>query len=57
MDSDYHGNKKKSDTPKKIALIILKFELWFYHTVMGPKGADGKANGIDPDQTAPSGTV
>ena len=27
---------------------------WLYHRVMRPKGADGMANSVDPDQTAPS---
>ena len=25
----------------------------FYYTVIGPKDADGMANSVDPDQTAP----
>ena len=28
-----------------------------YHRVMCPKGADGMANSVDPDQTAPLGAV
>ena len=36
-------------------MIILKFEqyTWLYYTVMSPKDADGIANSVDPDQTAP----
>ena len=29
--------------------------MWPYHTVMSPKDADGMANSVDPDQTAPGG--
>ena len=39
---------------KNIAVIILKFELWFCHTVMHPKDAARMANSEDPDQTAPN---
>ena len=42
-------------TPEKIAVIILKFEKLFYHTVI--KVTEVMANRADPDQTAPSGTV
>ena len=31
--------------------------IWFYYAVMGPKDADGIANRVDPDQTAPLGAV
>ena len=44
---------KNSDT-QNIAVIVLKFEQWFYHRRMHRKGADGMANNVDPDQTAPS---
>ena len=27
--------------------------MWLYHRVIRPKDADGKANSVDPDQTAP----
>ena len=29
--------------------------MWLYHIVMGPKDAEGIANSVDPDQTAPLG--
>ena len=29
----------------------------FCYTVLGPKDADGMANSVDPDQTAPEGAV
>ena len=27
--------------------------MWLYHRVMSPNNADGMANSVDPDQTAP----
>ena len=27
--------------------------MWLYHRIMSPNGADGMANSVDPDQTAP----
>ena len=27
--------------------------MWLYHRVMSPNDADGMANSVDPDQTAP----
>ena len=29
--------------------------MWLYHRVMSPNDADGMANSVDPDQTAPVG--
>ena len=37
--------------PEKFAVITLKFEQGG-STIMCPKGADGMANSVDPDQTA-----
>ena len=31
--------------------------MWIYHRVMSPNDADGMANSVDPDQTAPQGAV
>ena len=31
--------------------------MWLYPRVMSPKDADGMANSVDPDQTAPLGAV
>ena len=42
-------------TPKKFVVITLKFELWLYHRVTSSNDADGMANSVDPDQTAPLG--
>ena len=31
--------------------------MWLYHRVMSPNDAEGIANSVDPDQTAPLGAV
>ena len=31
--------------------------MWLYYRVMSPNHADGMANSVDPDQTAPLGAV
>ena len=31
--------------------------MWLYHRVMSPNDAEGMANSVDPDQTAPLGAV
>ena len=31
--------------------------MWLYHRVMSPNDADGIANSVEPDQTAPLGAV
>ena len=31
--------------------------MWLYYSVMSPNDADGMANSVDPDQTAPLGAV
>ena len=31
--------------------------MWLYHKVKSPNKADGMANSVDPDQTAPLGAV
>ena len=31
--------------------------MWLYHRVMSPNDADGMANSVDPDQTAPLGAA
>ena len=43
-------------TPEKICCSPPKIRTkWLYHRVMHPKDADGIANSVDPDQTAPLG--
>ena len=32
-------------------------KIWLYHRVVSPNDADGMANNVDPDQTAPLGAV
>ena len=45
-------------TPKKFVVITLKIWIvWLYHRVMSPNNAEGKANSVDSDQTAPLGAV
>ena len=36
-----------------LAVITLKFKQKLFHGEIYPKGADGMAKSIDPDQTAP----
>ena len=55
MNIMYTVNFLNIRTPKKIVVITLKFELWLSHRVMSPNDADGMANSVDPDQTAPLG--
>ena len=31
--------------------------MWLYHRLMSPNDADGMANSVDPNQTAPLGAV
>ena len=31
--------------------------MWLYHRLLSPNDADGMANSVDPDQTAPLGAV
>ena len=45
-------------TPKIFVVITLKiWTMWLYHKLMSPNDADGMANSVDPDQTAPLGAV
>ena len=40
-------------SPKIFVVITKIWTMWLYHRVMGPNDADGMANSVDPDQTAP----
>ena len=40
-------------TPKQIVVITDISTMWLYQTVTSPNDADGMANSVDPDQTAP----
>ena len=39
------------------AVITLKFKQRYFQRKICPKGADGMANSVDPDQAAPLGAV
>ena len=52
----YYCKKPQNLDTQKMAVIILKFETMFYHKLVCLKDADGKANSVDPDQIAPSGS-
>ena len=55
MMSIYRKTPKNSDI-REIAVINLKFQQGaLYRRVKRPKDADGIANRVDPDQTAPLG--
>ena len=50
----YHVNFLNIRTPKKICSNHSKiWTMWLYNRVMSPNDADGMANSVDPDQTAP----
>ena len=51
--SDYRKNPKISDTRKIGSNHPKIWTQWLYYRVMCPKGGDGMANSVDPDQTAP----
>ena len=45
-------------TPQNICCNHTKvWTMWLYHRLMSPNDADGMANSVDPDQTAPLGAV
>ena len=48
---------KYSDTQNICCNHSKIWTMWLYHRVMGPNDADGMANSVDPDQTAPLGAV
>ena len=48
---------KYSDTQNICCNHCNIWTMWLYHRVMSPKDADGMANSVDPDQTAPLGAV
>ena len=53
----YRKFPKYSDTPKICCNHSKIWTMWLYHGVMSPNEADGMANSVDPDQTAPPGAV
>ena len=54
---EYRKFPKYSDTPKNCYNHSKIVTMWLYHRVMSAKDADGMANSVDPDQTAPLGAV
>ena len=58
----HHGHfttwlPKNSDTWKICCNHPQIWTTWIYHRVMRPKDAEGIANSVDPDRTAPLGAV
>ena len=53
----YRKFPKYSDTQKMCCNHSKIWTMWLYHRVMSPNDADGIANSVDPDQTAPLGAV
>ena len=49
----YRKSPKHSDTQKICCHYSKNWTMWLYHRVMSPNDADGRANSVDPDQTAP----
>ena len=52
----YRKFPKYSDI-QKICNHCKIWTMWLYPRVMSPNDADGMANSVDPDQTAPLGAV
>ena len=57
MKYTYHNDPKFSDTQKICCNHSKIWTMCLYHRVMSPNDADGMANSVDPDQTAPVGAV
>ena len=51
----YRKFPKYSDTQKICCNHSKIWTMWLYYRVMSPNDADGMANSVDPDQTAPLG--
>ena len=49
----YRKFPKYSDTQKICCNHSKIWNMWLYHRVTSPNDADGMANSVDPDQTAP----
>ena len=54
---EYRNDLKFSDTQNICCNHSKVWTMWLYHRLMSPNDADGKANSVDPDQTAPLGAV
>ena len=53
----YRNDPKFSDTQKIFCYHSKILTMWLCRRVMCPNDADGMANSVDPDQTAPLGAV
>ena len=53
----YHKLPKYLDTQTICYNHFKIWTMWLYHRVRSPNDADGMANSVDPDQTAPLGEV
>ena len=49
----YRKFPKYSDTQSICCYHSKIWTMWLYHREMSPKDAEGMANSVDPDQTAP----
>ena len=57
IQQKYRKFPKYLDTKKFCCNHSKIWTMWLYHRVMSPNDADGMANSVDPDQTAPLGAV
>ena len=55
--TQYRKFPKYSDTQKNCCNHSKIWTKWLYYSVIRPNDADGMANSVDPDQTAPLGAV
>ena len=55
--SNYRKFPKYSDTQKICCNHSKSWIMWLCHRVMSPNDADGMANSVDPDQTAPGSAL
>ena len=53
----YRNDPKFLDTQNICCNHSKVWTIWLYHRLMSPTDADGVANSVDPDQTAPLGAV
>ena len=53
MTTDYSKFPKYLDTKTICRNHSKVWTMWLYHRVVSPNNADGMANSVDPDQTAP----
>ena len=54
---NYCNDPKFSDTQNNFCNHSKVWTMWLNHRLMSPNDADGMANSVDPDQTAPLGAV